>query len=217
MAIATLAATTETVADLLARLGDIPPERVRMKPTPGTATEQDVLDAWNRDRRLCELIDGTLVEKTVGHVESYLAAEIICIIGIFVKERNLGYVVGPDGMMRIAPHMVRIPDVSFISWERLGSRFVPSTPIPDLYPDLAVEIISAGNSKKEMRRKLREYFAAGVPLVWYIYPETRTALVYTSPKKVTEIQEDGTLDGGVVLPGFTLPLADLFRKLEPRG
>lgn len=216
MATATLATTSETVADLLARLGDIPPHRVRMKPTPGTATEQDVIDAWNRDRRLCELIEGTLVEKTVGFPEGILAAILVRILGVFVHEHDLGLVNGPDGMMRIAPHMVRMPDVSFISWERLGSKLIPRTAIPDLYPNLAVEVISEGNSHAEMQRKLHEYFDAGVSLVWYIYPGTETAIVYTSPEQSTNIPGDGELDGGAVLPGFSLKLADLFRNLAPR-
>ena len=206
----------ETVADLLARLGDIPPHRVRMKPSPGTATEQDVLDAWNRDRRLCELIDGTLVEKTVGQIESYLAVRLIYLIVHYLEQNNIGYCLGSDGMLRIAPHMVRIPDVLFISWERLGARLITDTPIPDLYPNLAIEVISPGNSKKEMKRNLREYFASGVSLVWYVYTKTRAAVAYTSPRDFAKIEADGLLDGGDVLPGFRLVLADLFARVAPR-
>ena len=206
-------ATFETAAELLAQLGDIPPSRVRLKPTPGTATEQEVLDVWKRDRKLCELIDGTLVEKTVGHREGYLAWWIGFHLGDYLRRNDIGYGLGADGMMRIAPHLVRIPDVSFISWERLGARLIPSTPIPDLVPDLAIEIISEGNSAAEMERKLHEYFDAGISLVWYVYPETRTVRVFTSTEDATTIEADGTLDGGDILPGFQLSLAELFGLL----
>ncbi len=63
-----------------------------------------------------------------------------------------------------------------------------------------------------MARKLREYFAAGVKLVWYVYPQTRTVRVYTAPEQVSELGEDQTLAGGDVLPGFSVPIRDWFRR-----
>src|SRR5206468_1626606 len=84
-------------------------------------------------------------------------------------------------------------------------------PILDRAPDLAVEVLSKGNTRAEMDRKLREYFAAGVRLVWLIDPKTRTARVHTSPEEMTRLGEGDTLDGGDVLPGFALPLRDLLR------
>jgi Uma2 family endonuclease len=79
-------------------------------------------------------------------------------------------------------------------------------------PDLAVEVLSEGNTPAEMNRKLGEYFAGGVRLVWLIDPDTQTALAYTSPDKSNFIGADGALDGGDVLPGFGLPLRDLFAE-----
>jgi hypothetical protein len=71
-------ANLETVADLLERLGDIPPQRVRMKPYPGTATEQDVIAAESAvDKRLYELIDGTLVEKPRGFFEARVGGVLL--------------------------------------------------------------------------------------------------------------------------------------------
>jgi hypothetical protein len=64
--------TAVTVSDLLHQLGDIPPERVRLQPPPGTATEADVVAVHSREDRLCELVDGVLVEKTLGYYESYI-------------------------------------------------------------------------------------------------------------------------------------------------
>jgi Uma2 family endonuclease len=201
---------TWTAADLVHRFGPIPLARVRHDPPPGTATEADVIRIHDHEDRLCELVDGTLLEKTVGTYESYLAGIIVRLLGNFVAERNLGIVLPPDGMMRLAPGLVRIPDVSFISWDRLPSGQVPREPIADLVPNLAVEVISAGNTRQEMERKLREYFQAGVEQVWYLYPNTREMHVYTDKNSHEVITESQSLDGGEILPGFTLPLKTLF-------
>ena len=125
--------------------------------------------------------------------------------------------VGADGMMRIAPGLVRIPDLSFITWDRLPGRESPREPIPDLAPDLAVEVLSEGNTRPEMARKVREYFEAGVILVWLIDPRKRTARVFSSALKSVLVRADQVLDGGGVLPGFVLPLSDLLdRGRRPR-
>ena len=201
-----------TVADLLEALGGVPAHRVRLKPPPGTASEQDVLELHAREKRLCELVDGVLVEKPMGFYESRLACVLIQLLSNFADEHDLGIIVGPDGMMRLAVGLVRIPDVSFVSWHQLSNRRIPRQPIPDLAPDLAVEVLSPGNTEAEMARKLREYFSAGVRLVWLLDPETRTMRVYTSPGDFSTMSEDESLDGGEVLPGFTLPLRDLFER-----
>jgi Uma2 family endonuclease len=204
----------ETLADLLAQLGSIAPARVRFRPLPGAATEQDVLDVQAREGRLCELVDGVLVEKGMGFLESYLAAVLIEVLRGFVRPRRLGLVTAPDGLVRLAPGLVRMPDVAFVSWARLPGGRVPHEPIPDVAPDLAVEILSDSNTADEMARKRREYFAAGVRLVWQVAPITRTVEVYTAPEQVTVLHEGDTLDGGAVLPGFALPLREFFAELD---
>lgn len=206
-------AAPQTLADLLEQLGDISPRRVMLRPAPGTATEQDVIDIRARDKRLCELIDGVLVEKAMGFTESTLAALLTYFLVGFVREHDLGIVASADGMLRLAPGLVRIPDVSFVSWDRLPGRRIPPEPIPALVPDLAVEVLSKSNTAREMTRKLDDYFAAGVRLVWYIDPKRRTVEVYTAPDQMTVLEEHEPLTGGTVLPGFTLPLSDLFLQL----
>ena len=111
---------------------------------------------------------------------------------------------------------MRIADVAFIRWERFPNGKLPREPIPALAPDLAIEVLSKGNTEREMQRKLRDYFEAGVRLVWYIDPESRTATVYTATDQSAAIDSDGVLDGGDVLPGFTLSLTELFAKAGPR-
>jgi len=208
------AAAALTIADLLARLGDIPPERVRAVPAPGRATEKDVIRLRERDRegRLFELVEGTLVEKAMGAQESYLAWWLGSFLAIYLRANDLGFCLGADGMTRLNPGLVRIPDLSFISWDRVPARKVPADPILGLAPDLAVEVISSGNTRREMDRKLREYFEAGVRLVWYVYPVTRTILVHTTVGQSATLREGQALDGGDVLPGFALPIADLFDR-----
>jgi Uma2 family endonuclease len=201
-----------TVADVLEMFGPIPARRIRNQPAPGTATEQDVIDISLHEDRLCELVDGVLVEKTAGIYESYLAGLLIHFLVPHVREHGLGFVLGPDGMVRLAPGLVRIPDVSFVSWDRLPEHRVPRDAIANLAPDLAVEVLSKGNTKQEMSRKLEDYFAAGVRLVWYIDAKTQTAQCYTSPTDSVLVKAPESLDGGAVLPGFSLPLASLFAE-----
>lgn len=187
-----------------------------MFPPPGTATENDVLGAEGHTGRICELIDGVLVEKTMGYFESLLAVKIIHWIMSFLETHDLGVVLGEAGTLRILPHQVRVPDICFIAWERFPNRQLPREPIPALAPDLAIEVLSAGNTEKEMERKLHDYFTAGVRLVWYIDPHTRSAKSYTAEDRCAEVAETQSLSGGDVLPGFELPLKELFAKMGPR-
>jgi Uma2 family endonuclease len=134
----------------------------------------------------------------------------------FVTPRNLGLVTGEGGMMRLFAGLVRIPDVAFISWARLPGGRVPDAAIPRLAPDLAVEVLSRSNTPSEMRGKREEYFAAGVALVWMVDPDERSVTVYTSPEDSVSCGASDALGGGTVLPGFFLPLGDLFAELDRR-
>lgn len=203
-----------TLADLLEYLGGIAPDRVRFHPLPGTATEQDVLDIQAHEGRLCELVEQVLVEKVMGFRESCLAGALLAELRRFVRPRNLGLVTGEAGLMRLAPDLVRIPDVAFISWDRLPTRRMPTEPIPDVAPDLVVEILSESNTPGEMQRKRREYFSSGVRLIWLVNPATRSVEVYTDVDRPTQLQEGDTLEGEPVLPGFALSLRELFAELD---
>jgi Uma2 family endonuclease len=126
-------------------------------------------------------------------------------------------VTGADGMMRLNPGLVRITDVSFVSWERLPDRSVPDAPIPDLAPDLAIEVLSESNTPAEMARKRREYFAAGVRLVWLVEHISRTVTVFTSVDDFRSFNETDNLDGGNVLPGLSFPVRSIFAELDEHG
>lgn len=206
----------ESIDDLLVSLGGISPRRVRWSPRPGTATVRDVVRLRDKTRRLYELVDGTLVEKVMGAKESFIAMKLGKLLGFYSDAQgDVGMILGPDGMVKLMKKLVRIPDVSFTNWDRVPGRVVPDEPVPDLAPDLAVEVLSEGNTRKEMQRKLKEYFLSEVQVVWFIDSRKRTVKVYTSPDDVMELGEGETLDGGDVLPGFAVPVSSLFEQLSP--
>lgn len=206
-----------TLADLVHNLGDVPLERIAAQPALGAATEDDVLRSLRGEKRLYELVDGVLVEKPMGYYESLLAGILIRLLGAYVDEHDLGIILAPDGTLRLAPGLVRIPDVSFISWTHFPGRVLPREPIPDLAPDLAVEILSESNTPGEMQRKLREYFAAGTRLVWLADPDSRTVAAYTSPTDSQVLSESDTLTGAPVLPGFILPVREWLCRTGERS
>jgi Uma2 family endonuclease len=201
--------------ELLRDLGGIPPSRVRLRPAPGTATLRDLIRLQKKDGRIYELVDRTLVAKPVAFDESTLAMRLGGIIERFATDADLGLGSGEQGLMRLMPGLARAPDVAFISWEQVPDRQSRRAPVPDLYPDLAIEILSLSNTRREMARKRKEYFLAGTRLVWQVNPRTRAVDVYTAPDKFTTVPESGTLDGDDVLPSFTLPVRSIFVNQPP--
>jgi Uma2 family endonuclease len=212
-----VAVKLDNLQDLVERLGNIPLSRVRLAPPPGLATEADVIEAERGQNRLCELVDGVLVEKGMGYGESLLAGALIEILRRFVRPRKLGLVSAPDGMLRLFPGLVRIPDVAFASWDRFPDRKVPKAPVPAVVPDLIVEVLNVSNTLAEMDRKRAEYFDAGVRLIWEIDPASRSVSVFTPDGTVNVLDASQTLEGGDVLPGFVLVLSELFAELDEHG
>jgi Uma2 family endonuclease len=204
-----------TVADLLAELGGIGPDRVIMTPPPGTATEADVIALARAPRkRLCELIDGTLVDKAVGFRESVVGAYLGCDLFRAAALASAGIVLGAGAAVRLWPGRVRIPDGAYYSWDRLPGRRIPDEPIPEIAPDLAFDVIKTGNTAPELDRKRSDYFRAGVRLAWQIDVRARTVAVYTSPASPIELRGADVLDAAPVLPHFRRPLAELFAILD---
>ncbi|MFO0803774.1 MAG: Uma2 family endonuclease [Gemmataceae bacterium] len=198
----------KTLAEVVRDLGDIPLSRIRAGPPPGTAPAAALDKPGNK---LCELIDGVLVEKQMGSRESTLGLYIGRLIGNFVEEQDLGVVTGADGLFWVKDDQLRAPDVTFFPW----SSFPDGEPPENVTwwsaaPGLCVEVLSPSNTTGEIDRKLREVFGSGCKLAWVIDPEDQTARVYTSPKRFKLLDKRGVLSGGKVLPGFKLPLADVF-------
>ena len=197
-----------TLADLIRDLGDIDPDRILMVPAPGTATLADV------ERYECELIDGTLVRKPMGWLEALLASFIGRKLGNYAEDHDLGEVIGADCFFRVFEGGARAPDVSYVAYASLPGGKFPTKPVPALAPDICVEVLSPSNTVKEMKRKRTEYFASGVKLVWIVHPVKRTVTVYERDDQGTVLQATDTLDGGKVVPGFTLSLSRVFGELD---
>ena len=210
------ASLTMSVSDVLFDLGGIAPDRLLAGLPTALLARADLSDLAkaHASNRVCELVDGVLVEKSIGFRESLLAGVLIEFLSRFVRLQKLGLVSGPDGFIQLFPAMVRGPDIAFTSWARLPDRKPPTDPYPAIVPELVVEIISAGNTRAEMARKRREYFQAGVRLVWMVDPLRRSVAVFTSPVEFKVLQDDQSLDGGDVLPGLTIPLAEVFAVLD---
>ncbi len=210
---------SDNLAEVLHALGDIPLHRILWHPFPGTATEADQIRCCDGEpKRLVELIDGILVEKAMGHRESLFAVVLLMYLGAYVRPRNLGILGAPDAIMKMTTRRNRLADVSFTPWDRLPSADAHLQAVARFSGDLMVEILSEDNTIAEIEQKRREYFATGTRLVWIIEPEDETVAVYTDPDNATLLARSDTLDGGVVLPGFTLPLEELFGdpQLNPR-
>jgi Uma2 family endonuclease len=141
-----------------------------------------------------------------------MAAMLIQILGGFVEQHQLGFVLGEAAPLRYAAGLIREPDVSYFSWSRFPKRKLPGGPFLNMAPDLAAEVLSPGNKRREMARKRRECFSAGTKLVWEIEPRRRAIAVYSSPNCSKTIDEDGVLDGGKVIPGFRLSVRELFER-----
>ena len=180
---------------------------------PPPATEAVCL-ALNESGVRCELIDGVIVRKPMGAPESFVAAQILGILYVYLLSQKIGFAYAPDAPVRFAPDLILQPDVALTARSRCPGGKLPRDRVATIIPNLAVEVLSQSNRVGEMNRKLAAYFAGGVELVWVIDPATRSAKVYTSPEAVATVGPAGCLDGGTVLPGFTLPLTTLFEEFD---
>ncbi len=160
----------------------------------------------------CELVAGrgvrmTPTNPTHGRIEINVAAAL----KQFVRTQNLGVVMaGEVGVFTSRnPDTVRAPDVLFLSHERDALRTRPQGFL-DVAPELTVEILSPTDRPDQVRRKLDEYFAAGVRLVWVIDPATRSVQVHHGRGEPLSLASGAVVTGEDVLPGFALPVDDIF-------
>lgn len=205
-----------SVADIVEQFGDVDLDRIVFDPAPGTATADDLDRVRRETGRLCELIEGTLIEKAVSYDSAAIASELAYLIRSGTRGRKLGWVVGADGFVRLGGRRVRAADVSFVGADQVPGGRIPRSPAyPNLHPDLAVEVLSPSNRPGEMQRKREDFFGAGTRLVWQIDPAAGTCEVYTRVEEPdATIAADGTLDGGDVIPGLSIPLADVLSAVE---
>lgn len=163
-----------------------------------------------------EIVDGLRVEKPpMGAFENVLATLLATWLNEFARPRRLGLAV-TEALFLIdsTRSLSRRPDVAFVNFQRWSSDRIARENAWDVVPNLTVEIVSPTNLAEDIERKMLEYFAAGVELVWVIYPETERIYVYRSPSSVTPVDSSGELQGDSVLPGFRLPVSELFGAMS---
>lgn len=165
---------------------------------------------------LYEVINGQLVELSMSVREIRLANSLSRFLNLSLGKNPPGEVF-VEMLFRLEPddRLDRRPNVAFVPYDRFPDRVVPATEAWAVSPSLAVEIVSKTNTANDIQDKILDYFQHGVDLVWIIYPKTRTIQVYEGLKNIRFLDEKDTLEGGQVLPGFRLPVQDLFALLGP--
>lgn len=173
-----------------------------------------------------ELADGELVEMPgTGGLHNLIVGLVYELIRPFVLGRRLGQVFtdGTSYLLRRGPDRLRIPDVSFVSWDHLPEDGVPEGYIP-VAPDLAVKVVSPNDRADDVHDKVdqrketlvREYLEAGARMVLVLWPKRRTVTVYEPGVAAHELGPDDDLDGGDVLPGFRVRVDELFNVERAR-
>jgi Uma2 family endonuclease len=171
------------------------------------------LEALPDDRHVYDLIDGGLRRREpVGAEHGIIGSGILSRLWTFVHEHDLGEMLRSETIYvyRRDPDRSLKPDVSFVRADRLpvGAEIQRPLTVP---PDLAVEVVSPHDLAEEIDEKIALYRAFGVPLLWVFWPRRRAIAVYADGHLVCELEEGDELDGGKILPGFRVPVAELFR------
>jgi len=171
------------------------------------------------DDRLYEVINGQRVEKPVGAAEVLLANELAYCINQYGLPLRTGTVavevlidIGHPDRNQFRPDLIY---VSADRWPR--GRKLPPGNAWSIVPDLTVEVVSPSNSAEEIRGKIELYLKAGVRQVWVVYPRQRRIEIHDHSSIVRVVGPEGAIEGGEVLPGFRLPLADLFGDASGPG
>jgi Uma2 family endonuclease len=167
------------------------------------------------DREGCELIDGVWVEKAMSNAAAVVESNLNFAVKGHVRLNRLGLVFSSEGRYQLVPNQpkqTRKPDLSFVSAGRLPGNQVPRGWM-QLAPDLAVEVVSPTDTADGVETKLDEYLRAGVRLVWVVNIPTRNVWAYRPDGAAKLYRAADTLPGEDVLPGFTVPVAELFEGL----
>ncbi len=185
----------------------------RSAPTT-TLTIEQFLELPDEPGVLLELLDECVTRApTAGARHNEIAFYIALLIYQFARQHALEWA-GSDGTGYVIPgeqDTVLIPDTSFVARERIPEGGTPSGfwPFP---PDLAVEVVSPHDRAIDVHNKAWRYLDAGTRSVWVIYPDRSHIQVFADGKFVAEIAAADTLDGGNVLPGFAVSVAEIFKS-----
>ena len=163
-----------------------------------------------------EIINGELIDMgNSGALHGYVCSTLMILLGGYVRQHNLGAMLDSSTAFKMKNGNKRSPDIAFFAKERLQGMAVLPSGYLEGAPDLAVEVLSPGNTVEEIDDKLTEYFENGSRLVWVINPTQHYVLVYRSAQEPDRLLKGkDSLDGEEVIPSFTLAIADLFQKLD---
>jgi len=161
-----------------------------------------------------ELVRGEVVTMPPpSFVHGRVQVNVTFALETFLRLHPLGQLTVESGLVtETGPDTVRGPDVAFWSFNRLPADH-PVEVYPDVAADLVAEVVSPGNTRKKVAKKLREYFRSGVRTVWVVDPDDRTVTAYAKAGDGTVMWEDATLTGGDVLPGFNCRVSEFFRNI----
>jgi Uma2 family endonuclease len=163
-----------------------------------------------------EIVDGELIDMgNSGALHGYICSLILAALNFYIVPKKLGVILDSSTAFKMKNGNKRSPDIAFFAKERLQGMAVLPSGFLEGAPDLAVEVLSPGNTVEEIDSKLIEYFENGTRLVWVINPTQHYILVYRSanePDRLLKFQD--YLDGEEVVSGFHLPVADLFKPLD---
>ena len=158
-----------------------------------------------------ELVRGELRKMApAGRVHGKRGNRVNYSLSAHVYENDLGetYLAETGFHLETDPDHVLAPDVAFVSKEREEATPEAGGFFPG-HPDLVIEVISPSDRYTEVAWKVEEWLAAGVRMVVMVNPRNHTVQTHT-PDGVTKLTEDDTLDGGDVVPGWRMPVADIF-------
>jgi Uma2 family endonuclease len=171
---------------------------------------EEALMALPRDGRKYQVLGGKLVVSPTGFQHGYISLRLSSALLGFALKQRLGVVVDSSTGFRLENGDCLSPDVSFVSAARLRGQKELTKHFFQGAPDLAVEVLSPGETLAGIQKKLMAYFAEGTRLAWVIKPQDRTVSVHHSPKQSRFLRAGDFLDGEELLPGFRFPVADLF-------
>jgi Uma2 family endonuclease len=172
--------------------------------------------ALPKDGHHYEIVNGELVDMgSSGALHGYVCSLLVAALASYVLPKKLGVILDSSTAFKMKNGNRRSPDISFFAKERLQGMTELPTGFLDGAPDLAIEVLSPGNTVEEIHDKLVEYFENGTRLVWIIHPSEHYILVYRSAQEPDRLLKSvDSLDGEDLVPGFTLPVAELFQKLS---
>jgi len=184
---------------------------VATETTPRIMTADELL-AMPDDGNRYELVRGELVSVSPSAIwPGIVAGNVFGLLWEFLRRHTgIGVCGISEAGFRLSsdPDTVRAPDVWFVHAERVPPAGIPEGFWPGA-PDLAVEVLSPSDRFVDVMRKVQEYLRAGAQLVWVIDPKGRSAAVFRPDGVPLLLGEDDLLDGGDLLPGFSLRLCDI--------